>query len=286
VLAAAGVASRRDAEQWIQAGRVAVNGSVVSELGTRVDPDADEITVDGRRIETRVEKLYLLLNKPKGVVSTREDPHALRNVIDLVRSGLEARMGRGHPAIEGLHPVGRLDADTEGLLLLTNDGDFTFALTHPRHQVPKTYLAVVRGKPSREALERLRGGIVIEGRATSPAEARLVDFDAPRSLARVEVVLREGRKRQVREMLKAVGHHVQALTRTQIGHLGIGGLKPGQWRALAPGEVRHLLEAAHAEGGEAQPKTAPAGRSPSQGNDRQGSEKNRKPVPPRPGGRR
>src|SRR5258707_14996083 len=119
VLAGAGVASRRDAEEWIRSGRIAVNGSVVSELGTKVDPDADEIMVDGRRIETRVEKLYILLYKPRGVVSTRADRHAAQTVIDLVRPGLEARMGRGHPAIEGLHPVGRLDADSEGLLLLT-----------------------------------------------------------------------------------------------------------------------------------------------------------------------
>src|SRR5436309_6930437 len=117
VLAGAGVASRRDAEEWIRSGRIAVNGSVVSELGTKVDPDSDEIVVDGRRIETRVEKLYLLLYKPKGVVSTREDPHAEQTVIDLVRPALEARLGRGHPSVEGLHPVGRLDADTEGLLL-------------------------------------------------------------------------------------------------------------------------------------------------------------------------
>jgi pseudouridine synthase len=247
VLASAGVASRREAELWIQGGRVAVNGSVVTELGTKVDPDVDSIVVDGHRIETHVEKLYLLLYKPRGVVSTREDPHAARTVIDLVRPALEARMGRGHPAVEGLHPVGRLDADTEGLLLLTNDGDFTFALTHPRHEVPKTYVAVVRGKPSREAVQRLRTGVELGGRPTAPAEARFLDYDAARAQARVEITLHEGRKRQVREMLKAVGHPVVSLTRIGIGQLTAGGLKPGQWRTLTPGEVRRLRGSAQAQ---------------------------------------
>jgi pseudouridine synthase len=225
-------------------GRVAVNGSVVSELGTKVDPDRDEIAVDGRRIETHVEKLYLLLYKPRGVVSTRDDPHAERTVIDLVRPALEARLGRGHAAVEGLHPVGRLDADTEGLLLLTNDGAFTFALTHPRHEVPKVYVAVVRGKPSREAMERLRAGVPVGGKPTAPAKARILDYDTARVQAQIELTLHEGRKRQVREMMKVVGHPVVTLARVGIGQLTAGGLKPGQWRALSPREVQHLRESA------------------------------------------
>lgn len=226
-------------------GRISVNGSVVSELGTKVDPDVDEIFVDGRRVETKVEKLYVLLYKPRGVVSTRSDPHAGRTVIDLVRPGLEARLGRGHAAIEGLHPVGRLDADSEGLLILTNDGDFTYLLTHPRHEVPKVYLAEVRGKPSREAQERLRTGVPVGGRPTAPARVKLLDFDPSRSLAKIEITLHEGRKRQVREMMAAVGHPVVTLARIQIGPITFGGLKPGQWRALAPREVQHLRESAH-----------------------------------------
>jgi pseudouridine synthase len=253
VLAGAGVASRRDAEEWIRAGRVVVNGSVVSELGTKVDPDLDTISVDGRSIETRVSKLYLLLYKPKGFVSTRGDPHASHTVIDLVRPALEARMGRGHAAIEGLHPVGRLDADSEGLLLLTNDGDFTFALTHPRHEVPKVYEAVVRGKPSRDVLQQLRAGIEIEGRRTAPAQARLLEFDARQGTARVELTLHEGRKRQVREMLKRVGHPVISLIRVRLGQLTVSGMKPGQWRPLAPREVERLRAMAAEKSPEAMP---------------------------------
>jgi len=218
---------------------------VVSELGTKVDPETDEIVVDGRRIETQVEKLYVLLYKPRGVVSTRSDPHAERTVIDLVRPALEAKLGRGHAAIEGLHPVGRLDVDSEGLLILTNDGDFTFTLTHPRHEVPKVYLAQVRGKPTREELERLRTGVPVGGRPTAPATVKLLDFDPARSLAKLEITLHEGRKRQVREMLKVVGHPVVSLARVQIGPITAGGLKPGQWRPLAPREVQHLRESAH-----------------------------------------
>jgi 23S rRNA pseudouridine2605 synthase len=240
VLAGAGVASRREAEGLIEAGRVTVDGRVTTELGTKVDPDAARIAVDGREIETRVPKVYVLLNKPRGFVTTRADPHAPHTVMELVRPGLEARLGRGHPAVEGLHPVGRLDADTEGLLILTNDGAFTHALTHPRHEVPKTYVAEVQGWPDRAAIARLREGVVIDGRRTAPAQVRLLTAGRESRGARLELTIHEGRKRQVRQMLQAAGHPVRNLARTRVGDVARGSLKPGQWRFLTDAEILSL----------------------------------------------
>src|SRR5688500_6831661 len=177
VLAAAGVASRRDAETLIAGGRISVNGRTVTEPGVRVDPERDNIAVDGQRIARDVEHLYIVLHKPAGYVTTREDPHATHTVMDLVRPALEARLGRGNPSVEGLHPVGRLDAQTQGLLILTNDGEFTQALTHPRHRVPKLYAASVRGIPTDEALDRLRTGVPLFGRSTLPARVRVTRID-------------------------------------------------------------------------------------------------------------
>src|SRR4051812_32625315 len=174
VLAAAGVASRREAETLIAGGRVTVDGQTVREPGTKVDPASAAVAVDGRPVPTGVRSLTLMLNKPRGYVTTRRDPHAPRTVLDLVVPALTERARAGdwpQAAIDGLHPVGRLDADTEGLLLLTNDGALTFALTHPGRQVPKVYVAEVRGVPAAEALERLRRGIDLEGRRTAPARA-------------------------------------------------------------------------------------------------------------------
>jgi 23S rRNA pseudouridine2605 synthase len=220
---------------------VQVDGQVVTTLGTKVDPDQAAILVDGRPIETRPPTLYLALHKPPGFDTTRSDPHAAHTVMELVLPGLEAKYGRGHPSVEGLHPVGRLDRESEGLLLLTNDGAFTHALTHPRHGVNKTYLAEVSGQPSPQALEQLRNGVVLEGRATAPAEARLASGAAGRGGSRVELTLREGRKRQVRLMLAAVGYPVRRLRRTAIGPVTLGGLKPGQYRELTAAEVIGLM---------------------------------------------
>jgi pseudouridine synthase len=244
VLAAAGVASRREAEEWIAAGRVRVDGRVVTQLGTKVDPTSARIDVDGREIRTEVPHVYILLYKPRGFVTTRSDPHAPRTVMELIRPGLEARLGRGHPAVEGLHPVGRLDADTEGLLLMTNDGSFTQALTHPRHEVPKTYVAEVEGWPDREALTRLREGILLDGRPTARARVRLLPLRQADRRTRLEITLHEGRKRQVRRMLAAVGHPVKHLCRTRVGDLSLGRLKPGAWRFLDGAEVADLVDQA------------------------------------------
>lgn len=235
VLAAAGLASRRAAETLIAEGRVSVNGEPVTSPGTRADPEVDDIRVDGRRLKPPARRRYILLNKPVGVVSTRDDPQGRRTVLHLL-----GRIG------DFLYPVGRLDYDSEGLLILTNDGDLTAALTHPRHGVVKVYEAVVRGVPDAAALERLRKGIVLDGRRTAPAEVHVRRrFSAGRSRegAVLHVTLREGRNRQVRRMCEAVGHRVEKLTRIRIGPLTDPKLPVGAWRDLTEAEVRALKAA-------------------------------------------
>lgn len=217
---------------------------MVTETGCKVDPDRDHIKVEGRALPKDVQRIYVALNKPKGYVTTRDDPHAKDMVMDLIRPPLEARLGRGHPAVEGLHPVGRLDTQTEGLLLLTNDGAFTHALTHPRHQVPKLYVAEVRGIPDEEALERLRTGVPLFGQRTLPARVRISRVDRSRNSCTVEIELREGRQQQVRRMLQIVGFPVDRLARVAVGPVKLERLRPGQWRFLTEGEVAALFQAA------------------------------------------
>lgn len=229
MLAAAGVSSRRGSEALIKAGRVTVNGQVV-ELGAQVDPARDLVAVDGVPVNRPAHRV-LMLHKPAGVVTSRKDPHAEDTVMSLV------------PRIPGLHPVGRLDKNTTGLLLLTNDGDLTYALTHPKHHIDKTYRAWVRGVPSNEALRRLRQGIELEDGMTAPAEARRQQTRGDRTL--VEITIHEGRKRQVRRMLEAVDAPVISLTRTRLGPLTLGTLPEGQWRDLSDGELRELYNAAN-----------------------------------------
>jgi 23S rRNA pseudouridine2605 synthase len=225
VLARHGVGSRRVCEELISAGRVTVNGQI-AQLGRRVDPSRDRVTVDGAPIGVRPGLVYYLLNKPAGVVSTASDPQGRPVVTELV------------PAQTRVHPVGRLDADTEGLLLLTNDGELTFQLTHPRFGVEKEYLVVVEGAPKRGALRQLRQGVLLDDGPTAPARVALV---APNTL---RITIHEGRNRQVRRMCEAVGHPVLRLVRTRIGPLRVGGLAPGEWRQLAPREVRALQQSA------------------------------------------
>jgi 23S rRNA pseudouridine2605 synthase len=231
ILSQAGVASRRAAERFIAEGRVSVNGATVLELGTKADADVDDIRVDGSRLSAPERKRYILLNKPTGFVSTRSDPERRRTVIDLLRG-----------VREYVYPVGRLDYDTEGLLLLTNDGDLAARLTHPRHGIERSYEVRVAGRPDEDALRRLRDGIPLDGRRTLPAEAALLN---PRRGEREGVgvlvlTIREGRNRQVRRMCEAVGHPVRELTRTRIGPLTDRLLKPGQWRDLTAAEVTKL----------------------------------------------
>jgi pseudouridine synthase len=232
-LARAGVASRRAAETLIAEGRVSVNGATVRELGTKADPTHDDIRVDGRRIRSAERLRYILLNKPRGYVTTRADPQRRPTVIDLL-AGVR----------EYVYPVGRLDYDTEGLLLLTNDGDLAAALTHPRHGVERTYEGRVTGMPGDRAIEKLRTGIPLDGRRTLPAEVRLLH--AGRDDGVLQITIREGRNRQVRRMCEAVGHPVQWLKRTRIGPIADRRLKTGQWRELSVEEVKALRKATRA----------------------------------------
>ncbi|MGE5592422.1 MAG: pseudouridine synthase [Betaproteobacteria bacterium] len=225
VLAEAGVASRRHSADIIRQGRVEVDGVVVREPGARVDPARAEIRVDGKRIVTDDTKVYLLLNKPAGYLCTARDPQGRPTVLDLVPH-------QGHR----LFPVGRLDFDTEGLLLLTNDGEAAFALTHPRFEVPKTYLATVQGVPDESALAALRRGVRLGDVVTAPARVRVLRRDSGSAVLEVEV--HEGKKREVRNMLAAVGHPVVHLIRTRLGRLSLGDLGLGAWRHLTPEEVR------------------------------------------------
>ena len=233
VLSQAGVASRRLADELIAQGRVVVNGHVVSELGAKADPARDFIKVDGRRLKFPERKQYFLLYKPTGVVTTRSDPQHRETVIDLL-----TKLG-----IKGyFYPVGRLDYDSEGLLLLTNDGDFAEAVSHPRHQLQREYEVRVLGVPDDHELERLRKGVVIEGHRTLEASVSLRKVvTGPRGPeAVVVIVITEGRNRQVRRMFDAVGHPVVQLKRTRIGSLTIGTLRPGQARDVGPEEIKAL----------------------------------------------
>jgi 23S rRNA pseudouridine2605 synthase len=225
VLAAAGLGSRRACEILIEEGRVTVNGDVAV-LGRRVDTDTDRVEVDGVRVPVRPGLVTYLLNKPRGVVSTASDPQGRPTVVEFV------------PAEPRVFPVGRLDTDTEGLLLLTNDGDLAHRLTHPSFGVDKEYLAEVDGSPTPAELRRLREGVELEDGRTAPAKASLV---APGA---VRLVIHEGRNRQVRRMCEAVGHPVRRLVRTRIGPLADRRLKPGEWRVLDVDEVRSLEAAA------------------------------------------
>ncbi|MFQ5340610.1 MAG: pseudouridine synthase [Anaerolineae bacterium] len=228
VLAHAGVASRRKCEELIRQGRVAVNGQVVTELGTQVDPERDNITVDGRRIGVTGEYTYIVLHKPAGVITTAHDPWGRPSVLDLV--DVETRV----------YPVGRLDADSEGLVLLTNDGALTHQLTHPSFEHPKEYHVLVAGRPSRVALERLRAGVHLEDGLTAPALVDVLRRAGENTWLRM--VLHEGRKRQIRRMADAVGHPVRRLIRVGIGPIRLGDLAPGRWRRLSRREVDQLQE--------------------------------------------
>lgn len=240
-LSAAGVSSRRQAERLMLEGRVTVNGKAAMELGTKVDPEADHVKVDGKLIHAE-RHTYVLLNKPKGTICTLDDPEGRPKVTDLVR-GLKAR----------LFPVGRLDFDTTGALLLTNDGELANILMHPAHQFPKVYVAKVKGIPTREQIEKLQSGVYIDGRRTAPAEARILAVREKNAM--LEITLREGRNKQVKRMCQAIGHVVMRLDRPRYVFLGLEGLEPGKWRHLDIPEVERLKK--EASQGLPAPRTAP-----------------------------
>ncbi len=233
------MASRRASDRLIQAGQVRVNGLCVDHPGTLIDPRADRVVYNGRRIQPPAACTYLVLNKPAGYLVSSGDPHHSRTIYDL---------------LEGIHrrvfAVGRLDLDTQGVLLLTDDGDLSYRLTHPRYGVKKTYRAHVQGVPSADALHRLRTGIALEEGHTAPAEVRLLGTAGENGA--LELILHEGRKRQVKRMCEAVGHPVRRLERIVFAGITVGGLKPGRWRRLTRTEVaqmKRLVGATDAEEG-------------------------------------
>jgi len=247
ILSRAGVASRRAAETLIEHGRVTVNGETVRELGTRADAAGDDIRVDGVRVRLAAAHAYILLNKPRGVVTTRHDPQKRPTVMDLV------------PALAGLFPVGRLDVSTEGLMLLTTDGNFAERVAHPRFQVPRVYHAKVWRVPEPETLARLRQGVRVEGERLGVDQARVLHAG---NNAWLELTLHEGKHHEVRRLLKAVGHPVSKLKRVALGPLTTRGLQPGEYRHLRPAEVKALMHggAARPAAGAASRRSRPASR--------------------------
>ena len=229
IIAHAGLASRRQAEQWILDGRITVNGRRVRELGTRADAARDSIRVDGRAVRPAASRAYLAFHKPAGVITTMRDTEGRPSVADYLRAG-------GHPS--GVVPAGRLDYGTSGLLLLTNDGDLAYRLTHPRYGVPKTYEVKLSGMPSETQLERLRRGVRLEDGVTAPADVRVLR--RLKQKAWIEVELREGRYREIRRMVEAVGHTVERLARSRFGPVALGQLGRGGMRPLTAAEVTRL----------------------------------------------
>ncbi len=226
VLAHAGIESRRAAEEMILAGRVAVNQRVVTTLGTKVDPEHDLIAVDGKPIPRRVKKVYLMLNKPAGYITTVSDPERRPTVMDLV------------PNSPRIYPVGRLDVNSEGLMLMTNDGEFANLLAHPRYSYEKEYHVSVPGTVREEDLQGLRQGVVIEGGRTAPAKVRVLSSDGKTTW--LSITIHEGRNRQVRRMLHALGYRVERLIRVRVGPLWLGSLPRGAYRHLTSAEVRKM----------------------------------------------
>lgn len=230
-IAQAGVASRRKAEEMIQQGLVKVNGETLTQLGYLVQ-EGDRVEVCGKVIEASQKKVYYMLYKPDGYVTTVKDQFDRPCVMDLI----------GDEVKERIYPAGRLDYHTEGLLILSNDGEFVNAITHPKHKIEKKYLAVINGRIKDEAIEKLQRGVMVDQKKTAPAKVFLSEIFKDKCL--VEITISEGRNRQVRKMFEAVGHHVIELKRVQIGPIELGSLKPGRMRKLNPNEVEALLRAA------------------------------------------
>ena len=229
-LANSGIASRRKAEEYILQGKVKVNGKVVTELGTKIIPEKDVIEFEGKKVNNDIKKVYVLLNKPIDYVTTVKDQFDRKTVIDIVKN-----------AGKNLIPVGRLDMYTSGALILTNDGDFIFHVTHPKHEVEKTYTVTLRGKVTKEDVENLKQGVIIdEEYKTKPAKVRIMKIDEEKNISRLEIIIHEGKNRQVRKMCEAIDKKVIALHRSKIGNIGVKDLKIGEWRYLTKKEVESL----------------------------------------------
>ena len=227
-LAEAGIASRRKCEEYITAGRVKVNGKIINELGTKVSPEKDEIYFDDKKIENKEELVYILLNKPIGYVTTAKDQFNRDTVLNLVK------------VKERVVPVGRLDMYTSGALLLSNDGNFVYKITHPKHEINKTYTVTLKGIVTKEDVEKLEKGVDIGGYTTKPAKVKILKTDIEKNISRLEITIHEGKNRQVRKMCEAIGKKVQALHRTKIGNISVKTLKIGQWRYLTKKEIEEL----------------------------------------------
>lgn len=224
-----GFCSRREAMGVVQSGRVTVNGQKISEPSYKVDPEKDVVTVDGKTVHKKSYE-YILMNKPSGYMTTTDDPHAEKTVLDLLPENLR-----------NLNPVGRLDKDTEGLLLLTNDGDLAYRLTHPKFNIDKVYFVQISGILQDEQRKRLEQGIKLDGGKTSPARVRNLRVSPSQKTSEFELIIHEGRKRQIRLMVGVLGHRVIYLSRIAQGALTLSGLLPGQWRLLNPQEIQSLL---------------------------------------------
>lgn len=225
-LAECGIASRRKCEQLILDGKIKVNGTVIKNLGIKIDPDKDIVEYDGRVVAKVQHNIYIMLNKPTGFITTVKDQFGRPSVLDIIKIK------------DRIYPVGRLDCDTSGLLLLTNDGDIANKLMHPKHEIDKVYIAKIRGIPDDKDLDRFRNGLLLDNRLT--AKAKIEILKKINNDALVKIVIHEGRNRQIRRMCKLIGHPVMTLKRIKIGDLELGNLKVGQWRYLSGEEVQYL----------------------------------------------
>ena len=228
-LAECGIASRRKCEEYIIQGKVQVNGKTITELGVKVNPEKDKITFEGKNVKQEERKVYILLNKPIGYVTTSDEQFGRDKVLDLVK------------VRERVVPVGRLDMYTSGALILTNDGDFVYKVTHPKHEITKTYIVTVKGIIKNEEVEQLRKGVKIDDYTTRPAKVKILKTDEEKDISRLEITIHEGKNRQVRRMCESVGRRVIALHRSKIGNIGVKDIELGKWRYLKDFEVKTLI---------------------------------------------
>ena len=228
-LAECGIASRRKCEEYILQGKVQVNGKIITELGTKINSEKDEVKFENKIVTSNEKKKYILLNKPIGYVTTAEDQFGRDTVLDLVK------------VKERVVPVGRLDMYTSGALILTNDGDFTYKITHPKHEIEKTYTVTVKGIIDNKEVEQLRNGVKIEDYTTKPAKVKILKTDIEKNISRLEITIHEGKNRQVRKMCEAVGRKVIALHRSKIGKITVKELELGKWRYLTEKEIQQLV---------------------------------------------
>lgn len=228
-LAECGIASRRKCEEYITQGKIKVNGETITELGTKINPQKDIIEYNEKKVEREARHVYILLNKPIGYVTTAEDQFGRDTVLDLVKIK------------ERIVPVGRLDMYTSGALILSNDGEFVYKITHPKHEINKTYNATVKGIVKQDEIEKLRKGVDIDGYTTKPAKVKILKTDEEKDISRIEITIHEGKNRQVRKMCESIGRNVIALHRSKIGLIGVKDIPLGKWRYLSQNEVNKLI---------------------------------------------